>query len=99
MPVLYSSPLGTNSKYEYGLVDSSDELKVYAGIGVLGYPWPGGGGDKDTCTYYRQLHRFFGSFEFVEYDRGSCRPLVNFASWPCPHAFPQTGTAESLIRR
>ena len=72
MPVLYSSPLGTNSKYEYGLVDSSDELKVYAGIGVLGYPWPGGGGDKDTCTYYRQLHRFFGSFEFVEYDRGSC---------------------------
>jgi hypothetical protein len=36
-------------------VDSSDELKVYEGIGVLGYLWLGGGGQGHVLQAPAQI--------------------------------------------
>lgn len=84
IPILFMPPIQaeTDGTREYQVIESTPELEVWEGDGVLDYPWP----PYRDGQYYRRPRGFMGSFE---YDRYPCHPALNFTGWPCPY-FPRT---------
>lgn len=80
IPLLFSSPKGLDAEggSAYEIVDSTPELEIYEGDGVLDWPWPK---DRDG-PYYRRPRGYIGSFDYEMYP---CHPILNFTGWPCPY--------------
>ena len=86
--------LGTGTDSDLLMHDSTADLEIYEGEGVLGYPFP----DISEYYYYRYPRQYLGA---IHYDRLPCKPYSAFGDvfdLPCPDMPTQSPTLPQPTR-